>query len=266
MSVTEGVRSIMFKSLIMFIFLFMHMTAWEHDDVHIIAPRPEEQSKILYNCWNMFNEEPALLTSCLQEYISSHESIRHAGEVGVRENITLAVWYSANVESYAAVAAFINTAFATYRHYTIKILTTETFDYFPQDRRWNKIAAVAHGFDTTSSLTTEKATGWAKDSKILVAMDADIIVTDFDKLDVLKIASDHANAHIIMSADAFDTVNSGFIVARNTNYAQSFMATWYASRFSYECDQHAFNDLYEKLKSRNRHNKIKILPRGCIDE
>jgi hypothetical protein len=79
---------------------------------------------------------------------------------------------------------------------------------------------------------------------------------------VLNIANKYQHAHIIMSADVFDTVNSGFIIVRNTKYAYSFISTWYSTRFAYQCDQHAFNALYDKLKLTNRHHKIMVLPRG----
>jgi hypothetical protein len=239
---------------------------------HHRVPQQRHQKPFtaLNECWLQFANTSALLTNCLQEYIIlfAQNNIRKK-----KEKVVFSVCYSPQVESYAAVAAFINTAYATHRHYNIKLLTTQQYDYFPEDRRWNKIASILDGFNSSSSSTTTTrqisssntiimSEGWASDADILVAMDADVIITDFEQLDIIKIVNTYKKAHIIMSADAHDTANSGFMIVRNTKYAYGFLSTWYAARFSYDCDQHAFNALYDKLKLKNRHNKIKILPRG----
>lgn len=221
----------------------------------------------LSRCWYQFVNVSSLLTNCLQEFVSLNNEFLN-GEYGGGEVITLAIGYTVHVESYAAVAAYINTVYATYRGYNVKLLTSLQYDYFPTDRRWNKIASILDGLHTTSTSSsslassTKRHSGWSKESDILVAMDADLIITEFDQMDIKKVADLYKKAHVIMSADAYDTANSGFIIVRNTKYAFEFISTWYASRFSFDCDQHAFNSLYGKLKDSNRHQRIKILPRG----
>lgn len=257
------------------------------------STQTEEKSAVaLHDCWRLETSEPSTLTSCLQKYLSNNyfqnnqfnlERIRHGikgkSKGRGRGEITLAVCYSHHIESYAAIAAFVNAAYASTRGYDLKLLTLSRHDYFPQDRRWNKIAAVLDAFHTSSRASTPSAPssssppsapsspsslqgGWAQHADILVAMDADLIVTDFDKLDIMKLANKYETSHIIMSADAYDTANSGFIIVRNTQYAYDFMSTWYASRFEFDCDQHAFNSLYGRVQATSRHKKIVILPRG----
>ena len=70
----------------------------------------------------------------------------------------------------------------------------------------------------------------------------------------------YSNHDLIMSADALDVGNTGFLIIRNTDWTRRFFATWWlqrGSKFTF-CDQHVLNKLYhEKIEWRQR---IKILP------
>jgi hypothetical protein len=171
--------------------------------------------------------------------------------------VTFASFFSSHVLSYAGPAVFVNVAYSMYRGYNTKLLTEENGDFCPDDRRWNKILAILDGFDGSN-----KSGGWAKDSKYLVVHDIDLIMTNFDSLDIEQIMEQHPKAHLILSADVFDVANTGFIIARNSRFTIDFIQTWYASRDVYPVDQHAFNQIYNAIKVKKSGKKIVILPRG----
>lgn len=160
---------------------------------------------------------------------------------------------SDNIMDYAYPGLFVNSIFSFYRNYTFKFLHERNGgDYFPQDRRWNKIAAIVDAIEN----------GWGKKFSIFVTHDADLIFTDFN-FDIELFMAQYPKAHIIMSADAFDLANSGFILVRNTKWSYEFFLTWYSARYAHECDQHSLNDLIRRLKtSKGFQKKLLILPKG----
>jgi hypothetical protein len=61
-------------------------------------------------------------------------------------------------------------------------------------------------------------------------------------------------AHLIMSEDALDVANSGFIIVRNTQWARDFLVSWWSAKDSpgAECDQHVLNNLVASLPATAR--------------
>jgi hypothetical protein len=176
-------------------------------------------------------------------------------------SILFLVFASHHIYHYAALTLLINSQYLVSHHYDLVFLTdsesdnNSRYDYFPQDRRWNKIGGVIDALDPQD--------GWGRHVDYLIAIDADLIILDdhnFNLPNLLSITS-NSYSHLLLSADTSDIANTGFMIIKNSKWSYSFFQTWYASRYSFDCDQHAFNDLYSKLKqtkAKGTQTKFKI--------
>ena len=158
--------------------------------------------------------------------------------------IALAVFASSNVWSYAAHTALVMSLYGQHKGYYYRILGPETGDDFsPDDRRWNKVMSTLRAFHPKK--------GWAKDFDALVYLDADLVVMDFS-LSIEGYLISFPDADLIMSSDALDVGNTGFLIIRNTDWIRSFFASWWLqkdTKYTF-CDQHVLNKLYEENKER----------------
>lgn len=207
-------------------------------------------SSMPHCCHSM--EDPSDLIDCVT---TKSNSIVKGGVIP--SNVTFVVFASENIFNYASLTLLINSVYAESRGYSIKFLSDTSSDFFPQDKRWNKIGSVLEAL--------HPETGWARNVDILVPIDADLIIID-TSLDITQIMSSYPKAHILMSADPSDVGNTGFIIVRNTKWAYHFFQTWWETRYSFDCDQHALNDLYSKLlQTKKSKDKVAILPAGDIN-
>jgi hypothetical protein len=199
-------------------------------------------------------EEPVDLIHCVTTTSSSV----------VKDNdspskVTFVAFASESIYNYASLTLLINSVYAESHDYSIKFLSGENSasDFYPEDKRWNKIGSVIEALNPEN--------GWARNVDVIVPIDVDLIIMD-QSLDIEKILSSYPKAHILMSADPSDVGNTGFIIVRNTKWAYQFFQTWWETRFSFDCDQHALNDLYSKLlETKKSKNKVAILPGGDIN-
>jgi hypothetical protein len=186
---------------------------------------------------------------------SPKESGFGAHENQTTPSVVILCFASQDIMGYAFPALVTNYLYAFAHQYTFKFLHERNGgDYFPEDRRWNKIGAVIDAIESQ---------GWGRQNySVIVTHDADLIFTDFS-FDVESILAQYPKAHVLISADAFDIANSGFIIIRNTKWSYQFFLTWYSARYAHECDQHALNDIIEQMKhSKAFFSKFKILPKG----
>jgi len=170
--------------------------------------------------------------------------------------IEMAVFASTNIYDYAAHSLMVMSYYAERHGYGLRLLGVETGDDFsPEDRRWNKIKSVTHAL-----------IGWAAHAKVLVYYDADLVVTELDSFTIESVLRDNPAANLIMSADALDVANTGFIVMRNSQWTLDFFASWWAAKDSHLtfCDQHVLNKLYSDLPEEERTN-IAILPPNALN-
>ena len=159
-----------------------------------------------------------------------------------------------------------------YRGYAARFLSTESGDdWHPGDRRWNKIRSVIKALGASSSSGVDgedkdkadseannpnaaldeveaqvdpaavgdaRREGWAATQQAIVFVDADLVVLDW-RLDVKEVLHAHPRADLIMSADALDSANTGFLVVRNSAWSRAFFLKWWRSRFLKHtfCDQ-----------------------------
>jgi hypothetical protein len=214
-------------------------------------------------------KQPNQLIDCVLVNDSSHHFPSHQQFLphltSQQKQITLSsqfifiVFASENINHYASLTLLLNSHFITQHNYQLIFLNESNGgDYYPQDRRWNKIAAVIEALDPSSSH------GWGlQPSQYLIAMDADLIILDpsFNLPDIVSSAS--SQTHLILSADSSDIANTGFMIIKATPWSYSFFLTWYESRFSFDCDQHAFNDLYSQFSKKKK--RILILPPQAIN-
>ena len=178
-----------------------------------------------------------------------------------KDSIIFAMFASPEVYTYAAHTALANGAFFEYGGYAARLLSDETGDdFYPKDRRWNKIRAVVRAF------ADSEGGGWAKQTRALVSIDTDLLVLDWT-LDVAEILDTYPNADLILSADALDVGNTGFLIIRNTAWALSFFQEWWDSRHMKHtfCDQHVLNKLFDGLRRKQLSHKVHVLPNNAIN-
>lgn len=180
-------------------------------------------------------------------------------------SIVYAMFASPEVYSYAAHATLVNGAFFEYHGYASRLLSAETGDdFYPKDRRWNKVKAVVRALQ--GDIEGSNGDGWASNTKAIVSIDTDLFILDWG-LDVEQILDTYPEADLILSADALDIGNTGFLIVRNTPWAISFFQEWWDSRFMKHtfCDQHVLNKLYAALRRKEEEHKLAILENSAVN-
>lgn len=87
-------------------------------------------------------------------------------------NITFMMYASREIWGYAAHTLLVLSTYCSLRGYALRVVGPETGDdYYPEDVRWNKIR--------TASRALDPVTGWARDTNVLVTIDADLAILDF---------------------------------------------------------------------------------------
>jgi hypothetical protein len=207
-------------------------------------------------------KQPSQLVSCLRNhsFLYSPPNFPSKPSSSSSPSILFIIFASQNIYHYVAFTLLINSQFiSSHPNYDLIFLTDQPqgdnnknqshYDYFPQDRRWNKIGGVIDALDPQ--------TGWGRHADYLVAIDADLIILDDQSLNFPLLFSTYPKSNLLLSADTSDIANTGFMIIKNTKWSYSFFQTWYASRHSFDCDQHAFNDLYSQLMNANKNSNSK---------
>jgi hypothetical protein len=148
-----------------------------------------------------------------------------------------------------------------YNFRTHQQLPVEIAMHQESDFRWNKIPLLILAFDT-----------WAKESKYIVWIDSDAIVTDFN-FDIESLAQQHQNAEILASADIrLGLINTGFIIFRNSAWSRQFLSQWWTiSDRNLFCDQDAFDMVYKQLAKESQEGtdkfrqKVRILSMNALN-
>lgn len=177
----------------------------------------------------------------------------------VPDSVVYTMFASPEVYPYASHATLANGAFFEYNGYPARLLSAESGDdFYPKDRRWNKVKAAVRALKGDG--------GWASDTKALVSIDTDLIILDWD-LSVEEILDNHPEADLILSADALDIGNTGFLIIRNTAWAVTFFEEWWDSRFMKHtfCDQHVLNKLYATLRKKGEAHKVAVLSNTAVN-
>lgn len=166
--------------------------------------------------------------------------------------IAFAMFASDDIYSFASFSSLLISLYAQSRGYEFRLLNADTGDdYSNEDMRWNKVKS--------SLMALHPKYGWARNVDALVYVDADLAILDFS-LDIDTYLLKHSTYDLIMSADALDVGNTGFLIIRNTNWSRKFFAAWWlqrGSKFTF-CDQHVLNKIYHEKEEWQQ--KIKILP------
>jgi hypothetical protein len=197
-------------------------------------------------CQNL--DEPIKLISCIE-----NSDVLQP----MQSNISFVSFTSDDILSYSAFTFLLNSIYGRHKKYSMKLLREADGDYHPQDKRWNKIGAVLAALNPIN--------GWARNTDYIVAIDADLVVVDYS-LDIAQLGAQHPSAHLILSTDHSDIGNTGFMIIKNTKWARDFFGIWWDMRYSFDCDQHALNDLYGRLQQSNKSRKrVAVLPAGEIN-
>lgn len=182
-------------------------------------------------------DAPEQLLSCI------NNSVLSVAEAATRDQgIIFATFVSENINTYASNNLLFNMGYFQIKNYSVRILSTHTGDdYYPADRRWNKIKAVPNAL-----------LQWAKNSSYLVFIDADLVILD-PEFDAMNVISAYPSANLIVASDAIDTANTGFMIVRNCPWSIDFFNRWWAGREMTDsfCDQHVLNKLLKNATDRN---------------
>ena len=176
----------------------------------------------------------------------------------IDDAIVYTMFASPEVFTYASHTTLANGAFFEHSGHAARLLSHETGDdFYPKDRRWNKIRAIVRAFSND---------GWAQKTQALVSIDTDLLILDWS-LDAGQILDAHPEADLIMSADALDVGNTGFLIVRNTKWALSFFQEWWDSRHMKHtfCDQHVLNKLITGLRTKELSHKVHVLPNNAVN-
>ena len=127
------------------------------------------------------NDNLARSQAVAAELINCVNSSTSLTKLIAENSIVYAMFASPEVYTYAAHTALANGAFFEHSNYAARLLSHETGDdFYPKDRRWNKIRAVVRAFSDTDG------GGWAKNTRALVFIDTDLLILDWT-LDVALI-------------------------------------------------------------------------------
>ena len=170
-------------------------------------------------------------------------------------DILFVTFMSKEIVQYSSLYLFYNKYyFDTYGYNLMVLDELSGNDYFPSDRRWNKIQALRNGIDS-----------WGKNYKYIVYIDADIIFPNplIDIADHITAAyAENPDIHVIMSEDLLDFGNSGVIIVENHPWSVGFLSRWVELKDSQNtfCDQHVLNRLSLELEKNNSLQHVQLLP------
>ena len=181
-----------------------------------------------------------VLLSCCQ-YLNNPESLMECLRADTfgsppRLDVIYATFISPEVYSYAGNNMLYNSRYFDTNGFGLKILSKDTGDdYYPLDRRWNKVKAVANALG-----------GWARSYSYVVFIDADLAIINRE-FNVDRVISDHSNANLILAEDQIDIANTGFLIVKNTPWSIAFFEKWWDAKEMKGtfCDQHVLNKLLE---------------------
>lgn len=196
-----------------------------------------------------FVGSPSALQACV-------ENASLKGNANDDSDVVFATIVSAEVYSYASNNLLFNLNALKIHGYHLRILSANTGDdYFPSDRRWNKIYAISVALRT-----------WAKDKRLIVMIDADLVILS-ESFNVQTIANQYPQANLILAQDSIDVANSGFMIVRNSPWSKEFFAKWWEQKgmLNTFCDQHVLNKLLADLKGTPRQSNVEVIPYYLIN-
>jgi hypothetical protein len=192
----------------------------------------------------------------LQQCVTELASIR----APQTKDIIFMTFISKEIHSYSAYFTFFNQFYFIYYDVPLIILSEETGDdYFRDDRRWNKVKALANGLHT-----------WGKDCKYLIYLDADILLSN-PSVNISEIIrqtyAENPQTHVIMSEDLLDYGNSGVLIVENHPWSLFFLNSWLEMKSSPNtfCDQHVLNRLSLSLLKNDSIHHVTLLPFPVIN-
>lgn len=197
------------------------------------------------NCCDLVSSQEDLVTCITQKSTWNHEN-------HITKRVAIAMFASNKTMSYAPFTVLINSYYCDQKNYDFRLYTDANTPFSHTDKRWNKIGIVVDAFSSD---------GWGKDLEYLVVLDADLIITDFS-LDIGSVATSYPNAHLLMSRDAADIANSGFLIVKHSDWVLNFFSLWWEKRFTSPTDQFAFNELFYHL---GEPHEIALLPPSEIN-
>ncbi len=188
------------------------------------------------------------LYTCLSDYLIQ----QHNPNLQHRYPILVATYISTGIQDYASYFLLNNAIYSHYQGYPMKVLTDESDNYAPDDRRWNKIPAIRDGLSS-----------WAKLADYVVFMDADLMVINH-ALNLTHIILQYPEANIILGEDALDFGNSGFLIVKNSLWSKRFLDRWWSMKDRTPhtfCDQHVLNKLSVQLEEEsNLYPYVQLVP------
>ena len=224
----------------------------------IVLGLPIRESYSSSDCCSLISSDAALRTDTLNLIACVNGSSSMVQPLQ-RTILTFVMFASSEIYQYASHAVLVNALYFERQGYSARLLGVETGDdFYPTDRRWNKIPSIMKALDPKG--------GWAAEQEAIVFVDTDLVVLDWS-LDPSEALQRHPDADLLLSADALDVGNTGFLIIRNTAWAREFFQKWWDARYLMGtfCDQHVLNKLYSTLKKEGHGQKIAILAANAVN-
>lgn len=202
-----------------------------------------EKSSVLESCCQ-FGTDLSLSSKLFDCLLKTNEM--RAGN----HAFSLLTYTTSDIVAYSAYSIVINSAYAEYAQYQMKVLTpADGAAYEPKDERWNKVKIL---LDAISDGDVPGWTAGVKNEKTeyVVWIDADLVLLDFS-FRLEEIVAEYPEADLLLSSDPypeeiFSVVNTGFIIVKVSDRSRAFLSEWWGSSGQRQqgWDQHAFTKLY----------------------
>lgn len=207
----------------------------------------ERNEKVRYKENEIMND--ILLNSVSAEVLANRSS-----------SILLCSFISKNIYAYSAMYQQYNNQHFSRENAVVRYFTEDTgHNYVPDDMRWNKIAIIVELLHRYLNLPST--------FEYIAFFDADVLFlrppTDF----LQEIIEGNQYSTVILSKDALDFANSGFIITRINSLALQFFTRWWELRSTENtfCDQHVLNILSLQLQNENLLKHVAVVPFGIIN-
>lgn len=158
------------------------------------------------------------------------------------------------VDSYAKFALATNYLWAKERGYCFHVF----HERIDPDPRWNKVKLLADIFDGTRAEYSNISS--------VVWVDADLAVVQFS-LSIESLQASYPQSDLIMSRDKATAPfvgNTGFLLARRSDWTLAFLRRWWSYDRARCCDQHALTWMYDEGVPEDR-SRLLLLPANDLN-
>ena len=256
------------------------LNAQVRDESATDLSQPELSAPLTLRCCE--NVDGNFLAECIDQATYLNRVLRAAADE--KPAVTMYTYVTDSITKYSSYATAINAVYAEQNRYNFHILGRQAqmksagYDVKPDpyagalDARWNKVHILLQALEQQQDGMDQNYGTVDNDeltpaSQYVAWVDADLVILDMG-MRIELIGQEYPDADIIMSRDlvhAEFVSNSGFIIARCTDWSIAFFKKWWNTYDRTKCcDQNAFTWLYDKFNQENL-GHVKLLKTDAIN-